>query len=98
MLKDNFHDISCSLRVFKKECLDGIELFDGAHRFLPFLIRLKGYNVIEHKVRHHPRLFGKTKYGIMNRVFKATADMFRVKKLASELRNERPSVAEKSRL
>jgi dolichol-phosphate mannosyltransferase len=81
VLKDGFHDMSCGMRVFKKECLCDVELFDGAHRFLPFLIQLRGHRVTEHKIRHHPRKFGESKYNIQNRIFKTLCDLIYVKKM-----------------
>lgn len=80
VIKDNFKDIGCGLRVFKKECLNNVKFFKGYHRFLPFLIQKQGYNVTEHPIKHHPRKFGKTKYGTLNRIFKTTFDLYYVKK------------------
>jgi len=81
VLKDGFHDMNCGMRVFKKKCLCDVELFDGAHRFLPFLIQLRGHRVTEHKIRHHPREFGESKYNIQNRIFKTLCDLIYVKKM-----------------
>jgi len=49
------------------------------HRFLPTLLRLEGARVIEVPVSHRPRLQGKNKYGIGNRLFKGLRDLFAVR-------------------
>jgi len=80
VLKDTFRDINCGLRVFKKECIKEIEMFEGAHRFFPYLIQKRGFKVTECEVRHHPRKFGQTKYTMRNRIIHASKDLWRVKK------------------
>jgi hypothetical protein len=45
------------------------------HRFLPTLLRMNNYKVAEVPVSHSPRIYGKTKYGIANRLFKGLADL-----------------------
>jgi len=79
VLGDNFQDISCPLKLFKKKCIEDIEFFSGVHRFFPYLMRVSGYKVVEHKVRHYPRQSGVSKYGVFNRVFKVIRDVFYVK-------------------
>jgi hypothetical protein len=49
------------------------------HRFLPTLVRMRGGRVVEVPVRHRPRRFGATKYGMWNRVFRALADALAVR-------------------
>ena len=58
------HDVGCTLKVFKKRVVENIVLFGGMHRFLPLLAYEKGYSVKEAPVAHHPRRFGKSKYGL----------------------------------
>ena len=66
--KDNIIDTGCSLKIYKKEYLDKIKLFKGMHRFLPTLLRLEGAAIHQVKVKHHPRKYGLSKYGIKNRI------------------------------
>jgi len=74
---ERVHDVGCSLRAMRRECLDGILVFRGMHRFLPTLIRLNGYDVmIEAEVSHRPRVHGTTKYGVRNRLWVGMADTF----------------------
>ncbi|MCX7933842.1 MAG: glycosyltransferase family 2 protein [Planctomycetota bacterium] len=72
-------DTGCSLKAFRTDLLQQIYLFKGAHRFLPTLMRMVGANVIEVPVNHRPRYAGKAKYGMWNRVFVATWDLFGVR-------------------
>ncbi len=76
---EQIHDSGCGLRVFRRECIDRLKLFNGMHRFLPTLVKMEGYRVIEVPVNHRPRTAGKAKYGVLNRVFKALRDAFAVR-------------------
>jgi len=71
-------DVGCSLRVFKRECVEGLKLFEGLHRFFPTLLKMEGFRLKEIPVRHHPRERGKTKYGIGNRMWRGLRDCFAV--------------------
>ncbi|MDD4909198.1 MAG: glycosyltransferase family 2 protein [Candidatus Omnitrophica bacterium] len=81
ILKDNFHDIGCALRVFKSSCIQGMEFFHGSHRFLPFLIEMAGHKVLEYKIRHYPRICGKSKYNIRNRLLGTMLNLIYVIKI-----------------
>jgi dolichol-phosphate mannosyltransferase len=50
-------------------------LYRGFHRFIPTLLKMRGYRVIEVPVRHRPRRFGRSKYGVLNRAVVAFADL-----------------------
>ena len=76
--KEDITDVGCTLRAYKRKFLSGLKLFDGMHRFLPTLLKWEGAKVAEVEVDHHPRLYGKTKYGVWNRVFKAFIDLLAV--------------------
>lgn len=76
---DSVKDSGCCFRVMRRACLDGLQLFDGLHRFLPTLLRAQGWRVVEVEIGHHPRRSGRAKYGVWNRVFKATRDLFAVR-------------------
>ena len=74
---DNVRDVGCSIRAFRRACVDQIPVFKGMHRFLPTLMRIRGYaNIIEIPVNHRPRERGQTKYGIHNRLWVGLADTF----------------------
>ena len=72
---ESIRDSGCTFRAFRRECLRDLQLYRGFHRFLPQLLRMQGYRVIEVPVSHRPRRFGRSKYGVMNRAFVAFADL-----------------------
>ena len=72
-------DSACTLRAFSKDCIKEIPLFDGMHRFLSTLVKMKGYRVVEVPVSHHPRRFGKSKYNIRNRMVRSFIDLLAVR-------------------
>ena len=76
---ENIKDSACTLRVFKRECIKGIPLFNGMHRFLSTLVKMEGYRFIEVPVLHHPRRFGKSKYNIRNRMVRSFIDLLAVR-------------------
>ncbi|MCE9593042.1 MAG: glycosyltransferase family 2 protein [Planctomycetes bacterium] len=77
--QDTIRDTGCSLKVFRAEAIRAIPLFEGMHRFLPTLLRYHGFIVIEHPVSHHPRTAGISKYGVMNRAWRAFKDLLAVR-------------------
>jgi len=82
---DTISDVGCSLKAYRREALEGIPLFAGAHRFLPALCKFRGARVVEVPVRHRPRLHGASKYGVENRLFRGIRDLFGVRWLKSRL-------------
>ncbi len=61
----NLHDFNCGLKAYKKEVIDSIYLYGEMHRYVPLLARWQGFEKIgEKEVNHHPRKYGKTKFGI----------------------------------
>jgi glycosyltransferase involved in cell wall biosynthesis len=72
-------DSGCSLKAYRAEYLRRVPMFKGMHRFLPTLVRLDGARIKEMPVNHRPRLHGKTKYSIGNRIFRSLADLFAVR-------------------
>jgi len=72
--RDKTIDAGCTFRALKKEALKEIPVFNGMHRFLPTLLRLQGFKVIETPVNHRPRVRGESKYGIGNRMFRGIVD------------------------
>jgi len=83
--KDSIRDTGCSLKVFRAEAIQALPLFEGMHRFLPTLLRYHGFDVVEHGVEHHPRTAGTSKYGVWNRAFRATKDLFAVRWMRTRL-------------
>jgi dolichol-phosphate mannosyltransferase len=79
VLRVDFVDSGCNLRVFKRSVLDSIPAFDGIHRFLPILANNTGARVKQVPVTHHPRIAGRTKYGVWNRLGRGVRDLFMVR-------------------
>ncbi len=77
--EENIQDSACSLKVYKRQCLDGLTLYKGMHRFFPTLVKMRGYKVIEVPVSHNPRLHGVTKYKFGSRVIRAFVDLLAVR-------------------
>lgn len=71
-------DVGCSTRVFRRECVESLPQFKGMHRFLPTLVAIKGFRLAEAPVNHRPRVYGKTKYSINNRLWVGLVDTFGV--------------------
>ncbi|HTV46994.1 MAG TPA: glycosyltransferase family 2 protein [Phycisphaerae bacterium] len=76
---ENIKDSACSLKVYKRQCLEGLTLYKGMHRFFPTLVKMRGYRVIEVPVSHHPRAHGITKYKFGSRVIRAFVDLLAVR-------------------
>ena len=58
------NDFNCGIKAYKSEVIKNISLTDGMHRYIPVLAKNAGFiKIYEKEVKHHPRKFGKTKYG-----------------------------------
>ena len=82
---ESIHDSGCTFRAFRRECLRGLVLYRGFHRFIPTLLKMRGYRVIEVPVSHRPRRFGRSKYGVLNRAAVAFADLLAVRWMKARL-------------
>lgn len=80
---ENISDAGCTYRVFKRECIANVNFFNGAHRFLPTLIKMEGFRVVEVPVSTNPRFSGTSHYGVWNRLFKSFRDLLGVRWLKS---------------
>lgn len=80
---ENISDAGCTYRAFRRECIENIKFFKGAHRFLPTLIKMEGFTVTEIPVNNHPRFSGQSHYGVWNRLFKSFADLLAVRWMKS---------------
>ena len=77
MVHDGIHDSGCSLKVYRRECYKGVNLYGAQHRFIPAILKIKGFSVGEVVVHHRPRTSGRTKYN-WKRTFKGFVDMISV--------------------
>jgi glycosyltransferase involved in cell wall biosynthesis len=78
----HLHDYGCTLKAYRREVLTGFRLYGEMHRFIPVYANSVGAKLIEIPVRHHPRKYGKAKYGL-ERTMKVILDLFTVKFLNS---------------
>jgi glycosyltransferase involved in cell wall biosynthesis len=76
------HDYGCSLKAYRREVLKDVHLYGEMHRFIPIYASWAGGRVAELPVTHHPRLAGKSKYGL-SRTIKVVFDLVTIKFLAS---------------
>ena len=74
----HLHDYGCTLKAYRREALEGFRLYGEMHRFIPVFAHSIGAKITELPVRHHPRKFGQTKYGL-ERTIKVILDLFTVK-------------------
>jgi glycosyltransferase involved in cell wall biosynthesis len=72
------HDYGCTLKAYRRELLEGINLYGEMHRFVPALVSQIGARVTELPVGHRPRLHGVSKYGI-SRTMRVILDLMTVK-------------------
>lgn len=77
LVHDGIHDSGCSLKIYRKECFKGVNLYGEQHRFIPAILKIKGFTVGEYVVHHRARTSGKTKYN-WKRTFKGFVDMISV--------------------
>jgi glycosyltransferase involved in cell wall biosynthesis len=76
-------DSASSLKVYRAHAIKGLKLFNGAHRFFPTLVKMRGYTVREVPVKHSPRYAGTAKYGFGNRAWRAFLDLLAVRWMKS---------------
>ena len=74
----HLHDYGCTLKAYRKDVLANIELYGEMHRYIPAVSSWMGVNVAEIPVSHHPRKYGKAKYGI-SRTIRVILDMITIK-------------------
>jgi glycosyltransferase involved in cell wall biosynthesis len=82
---ETIQDSGCTFRAFRRECLRGLVLYRGFHRFIPTLLKMRGYRVIEVPVGHRPRQFGRSKYGVLNRAVVAFVDLLVIRWMGARL-------------
>ncbi|OAQ21216.1 glycosyltransferase family 2 protein [Thermosulfurimonas dismutans] len=68
------HDYGCTLKAYRREVIQGIPIYGELHRFIPVLVDFRGARITEIPVKHHPRRFGKSKYGL-SRTYRVLLDL-----------------------
>jgi glycosyltransferase involved in cell wall biosynthesis len=87
--QETVQDSASSLKLYRAPAIKGLKLFRGAHRYLPTLVKMRGYRVREEPVSHSPRHAGTAKYGFSNRAFVGLFDLFGVRWIKSRHLNYR---------
>jgi len=86
---ETIQDSASSLKLYKRHCLEGLQLYRGMHRFMPTLVKMRGYTVNEVPVKHSPRFAGTAKYGLRNRALRALVDLLAVRWMKNRYLNYR---------
>ena len=73
----HLHDYGCTLKAYRREILESINLYGEMHRFIPIYAKEAGGKISEVVVHHHPRKYGKANYGL-ERTVKVILDLFTV--------------------
>jgi glycosyltransferase involved in cell wall biosynthesis len=76
------HDFNCGFKAYKKELAKNLRIYGELHRYVPALAYWDGYRIGEIKVRHHKRMYGKSKYGFA-RLLKGFFDLLTIKYLST---------------
>ena len=79
------HDFNCGLKAYRRDLVKSLDLHGDMHRYIPVLAQWNGFRVTEIPVRHHPRKFGKSKFGA-NRIFAGLFDFLSVMFITRYLR------------
>jgi dolichol-phosphate mannosyltransferase len=79
MLRDGTPDTGCGIKLIHRETFLALPTFNHMHRFLPALFQREGAQVISVPVRHRPRMKGRSKYGLHNRLWVGIVDLFGVR-------------------
>ncbi|MBB4037379.1 glycosyltransferase involved in cell wall biosynthesis [Dysgonomonas hofstadii] len=70
------HDFNCGLKSYRKEVVKSIEIYNDMHRYIPYLVKIAGFNKIGEKVvQHRPRKFGKSKFAGLSRFVNGYLDL-----------------------
>ena len=78
------HDFGCTLKAYRREALEDVQLYGEMHRFLPAICHWRGARIGEEIVNHRPRAHGTTKYDL-RRTVKVLLDLITVKFLGDYL-------------
>ena len=77
IIHDGINDSGCTLKIYRKECFENLTLYGEQHRFIPAILKIRGFRIGEIEVNHRPRTSGRSKYNFV-RVFKGFLDMLSV--------------------
>jgi glycosyltransferase involved in cell wall biosynthesis len=75
LLRVRLHDFGCTLKAYRRDVVEDVRLYGEMHRFIPIYAAWEGARVAEIPVAHHPRRFGRSKYGL-GRITRVILDLF----------------------
>jgi dolichol-phosphate mannosyltransferase len=81
--QETIQDSASSLKLYRAHAIKGMKLFNGAHRFFPTLVKMRGFTCLETPVKHSARFAGTAKYGFRNRALRAFVDLLAVRWMKS---------------
>lgn len=58
------HDMNCGFKAYRRTVISELKLHGELHRFIPALASWRGFRVTEIEIKHHPRRYGRSKYGL----------------------------------
>lgn len=73
----SLHDMNCGFKAYRREVIETVPIYGDLFRFIPALAAADGFRVIEIPVRHHPRAFGSSRYGL-ERIMRGFFDLLSV--------------------
>ena len=92
------HDNGCSLKAYRASVIKQVPLYGEMHRFIPAMSTIAGARIAEIVVTHHPRRFGKSKYGL-GRVWRVMLDIiafkFIISVFAQRSKPQKPSLRQR---
>jgi len=77
LIQDGVKDSGCTLKIYRRECFTELSLYGEMHRFIPALLKIRGFKIGEIEVNHRPRTAGKSHYN-WRRTIKASIDLLSV--------------------
>ena len=83
--REDVRDSACTMRAMRRSCASAIPPYRGMHRFVPTLLRLAGFRVVEVPIHHRPRRFGASHFGVRNRAWTAFQDLLAVRWMQSRV-------------
>jgi glycosyltransferase involved in cell wall biosynthesis len=81
LLGITFQDVGCSLKIFRREIIQDVTLYNGLHRFFPYIVHMRGGRTVEVDVSHRSRELGTSKYSPLGRGIPAFLDLLMVRRM-----------------
>lgn len=78
LFREKIHDVGCTFRAYTRGSLTGINLDGCKHRFLTTILAKRGAKIGEVEIKSRPRLYGSSKYGIIDRIIKSILEILQI--------------------